>query len=170
MITLKKVLADFDRCLGCLTCELACATAHSKAGTFLGAVLGGEEPPISVKVVAEGDGRFPMQCRHCTDAPCVHACVVSALVRDEATGRVTCDAEKCLGCMMCVLVCPFGAISEGTSHKVTKCDLCEGVGEPSCVAACPTGALSFEEINDFSNKRRHSYVFGYRQEMEGNPS
>jgi len=163
---LKKVLVDFDKCLGCLTCELACATAHSKAKTFLGAVLGGEKPPISVKVIAENGGRFPLQCRHCVDGPCVRACAVHALTRDEETGRVSCDTDKCLGCMMCVMVCPFGAINEAPSHKIVKCDLCEEVGEPSCVAACPTHALSFEDINEFSSRQRRNYVFGYQQEQE----
>lgn len=163
---MKKVFVDFDKCLGCLTCELACATAHSKAKTFLGAVLGGEKPPISVRVIKEGEGRFPLQCRHCTDAPCVKVCRVHALTRDEETGRVSCDTEKCIGCTMCVMVCPFGAINETASHKVAKCDLCEEVGEPSCVTACPTGALSFVEVDEFASTRRRDFVFDYQQEQE----
>jgi carbon-monoxide dehydrogenase iron sulfur subunit len=164
-MAVKKVLVDFDKCLGCLTCQLACAAAHSEAGTFLGAYLAGERPPISMRVVAEGDGRFPLSCRHCTDAPCVKACRVHALTRDEFTGRVACDTDKCLGCMMCVMVCPFGAINEAPSHKVAKCDLCVDVGSPSCVSACPTGALSFEEVDSFSKHRRQSFVFNYIAEQ-----
>lgn len=161
---MKRVLVDFERCLGCHTCELACATAHSEAGTFIGAVLGGERPPISIKVVSDDVLRFPLQCRHCTEAPCAKACMVHAIVRDEETGHVICNTDKCIGCMMCVMVCPFGAISESAqSHKAVKCDLCEQTGEPSCVAACPTGALSFEEVDGFSARRRHDFVVSYEE-------
>ena len=161
---MKRVLVDFERCMGCHTCELACATAHSEAGTFIGAVLGGERPPVSIKVVADDAMRFPLQCRHCTEAPCAKACMVHALTRDEATGRVTCDTDRCIGCMMCVMVCPFGAISESPeTHKAAKCDLCMKAGEPACVDACPTGALSFEEVDGFSARRRKEFVVNYDQ-------
>ncbi|WP_243113788.1 hypothetical protein [Desulfofundulus salinus] len=40
----KEVLINFDRCLGCRSCQLACAVAHSTAGNLLGAVLNGEKP------------------------------------------------------------------------------------------------------------------------------
>lgn len=160
---MKKVLVDLEKCMGCHTCELACATSHSKAKTFLGAVLGGERPPVSIRVVAEGGTRFPLQCRHCSDAPCVKVCLVHALVRDEASGRVECDADKCLGCMMCVMVCPFGAISESASHKAVKCDFCVETGTPSCVEACPTNALSFEEVDAFSARKRNDFVVNYQQ-------
>ncbi|MDY2625823.1 MAG: 4Fe-4S dicluster domain-containing protein [Coriobacteriales bacterium] len=166
MIGLKKVFVDFDKCLGCHTCELACATAHSQAKTLLGAVLGGEKPPISIRVIKEGGGLFPLQCRHCTDAPCVKVCRFHALTRDEETGRVDCDLDRCIGCTMCVMVCPFGAINESNSHKVFKCDLCREVGEPSCVAACPTKALIYEEVGQFSSNRRHDFVVNY-QAIEG---
>jgi carbon-monoxide dehydrogenase iron sulfur subunit len=80
---LKRVLVRFEKCLGCHSCELACAVAHSEAKTLLGAVLGGERPPLYIKVEYSGQLRFPLQCRHCTDAACIRACMSGALSRDE---------------------------------------------------------------------------------------
>lgn len=133
----------------------------------MGAVLGGETPPIAIKVVADDGMRFPLQCRHCSDSPCLRVCMVHALSRDDETGGVLCDSEKCIGCMMCAMVCPFGAITEAKDdHKAVKCDLCTNAGGPSCVAACPTGALSFEEVDDYSARRRHDFVVSY-ENVEG---
>jgi len=69
-----------------------------------------------------------------------------ALQRDAKTGLVHHDAEKCVGCWMCVMVCPFGGVRALPERKVVvKCDLCEGEETPACVAACPTQALSVDE-------------------------
>ncbi len=162
---MKRVLVNLEKCLSCHTCELACATAHSEAKTLIGAVLGGETPPVSVKVVSDGTTRFPLQCRHCTDAPCVKACMLHAITRDEETGRVLCDQDRCIGCMMCVIVCPFGAVSESGSNKAVKCDLCIDTGEPSCVSACPTGALSFEDVEAYNSQKREEFLINYKSEI-----
>ena len=75
---------------------------------------------------------------------------MGALTRDEETGLVLLDQEKCTGCLQCVEACPFGAIfvigEGGDGPAVVKCDLCierqeQGLG-PACVEACPTGALT----------------------------
>ena len=44
-------------------------------------------------------------CRHCLDD---FEC--PALFLDEADGRVAIDAARCVGCGVCVHVCPEGAI------------------------------------------------------------
>ncbi|MEG2658265.1 MAG: 4Fe-4S dicluster domain-containing protein, partial [Clostridiales bacterium] len=161
VINLKKVMVNFEKCLGCHTCELACATSHSKAKSFLGAVLGGETPPISVKVLADKTMCFPLQCRHCTDAHCIKACITHALHRDEVSGAVICDSQKCVGCWMCVMTCPLGAISEGLNHKAVKCDLCKETGVPACAASCPTGALTYEEIEEYDQGKKTDYIVNY---------
>ena len=40
----KEILVRYDRCVGCKSCELACAVAHSEARTLLGAVMSEEKP------------------------------------------------------------------------------------------------------------------------------
>lgn len=165
---MKRVLVRFERCLGCHSCELACTVAHSEAKTLWGAVLGGERPPLYIKVEYSGQLRFPLQCRHCTDAACIRACMSGALRRDEDSGAVLCDQNKCVGCWMCVMTCPFGAVSESEIHKAAKCDLCHGIGTPFCAAACPTGALSYEEVDAYDREKKQDFIVNYlNSEMKG---
>ncbi|MBE9506785.1 MAG: 4Fe-4S dicluster domain-containing protein, partial [Chloroflexi bacterium] len=78
------ILVNPDRCLGCHTCELACAAAHTEAGSVIGAVLAGErlQPRNHViQVEADPAGRIvklSTQCRQCEDAPCVRVCPTGA--------------------------------------------------------------------------------------------
>jgi carbon-monoxide dehydrogenase iron sulfur subunit len=68
------------------------------------------------------------------------------MTRDPETGTVSHDADKCVGCWSCVMMCPFGGIAicleEG--RITSKCDLCGGEGVPACVAHCPNEALVYE--------------------------
>jgi carbon-monoxide dehydrogenase iron sulfur subunit len=66
---------------------------------------------------------------------------------DKETGLVVHDAEKCIGCWTCIMVCPYGAIKPDTLSKiVVKCDLCPNLEVPACVANCPNEALVCEEV------------------------
>jgi carbon-monoxide dehydrogenase iron sulfur subunit len=58
------------------------------------------------------------------------------------SGMVIVDAEKCIGCWMCIIACPYGVLTRDISNKtVAKCDLCPGRDIPVCVANCPNEAL-----------------------------
>jgi carbon-monoxide dehydrogenase iron sulfur subunit len=144
------IVVHVERCVGCRSCELACAKAHAAVTDIVEAFRSGVPLVPRVRVV-EADGHpVPVQCRHCESPACVEACPVQALHRDEAGGPVRLDAEKCVGCMGCVIACPYGAVEYHEQlESVAKCDLCEGIvedgQEPRCVAACPTGALSLGE-------------------------
>ena len=72
---------------------------------------------------------------------------ISDLVKD-VQGLVVHDAEKCIGCWTCIMVCSYGAIKPDSSGKiVVKCDLCPNLEVPACVANCPNEALVCEEVN-----------------------
>ena len=74
----------------------------------------------------------------------MEVCPSGAILKEAATGIVKVLEDKCTGCKMCTLACPFGAIVfSSDARKVVKCEWCDG--EPECVALCPTGALKFEE-------------------------
>ncbi len=64
-------------------------------------------------------------------------------------GRVAVEAaianineDKCSGCRVCNLLCPYTAISYDEVKKVSRVNdvLCKGCG--TCVAACPSGSIS----------------------------
>jgi carbon-monoxide dehydrogenase iron sulfur subunit len=51
--------------------------------------------------------------------------------------------DLCVGCRMCIVACPFGAITfDPDRRQAIKCDLCGGV-EPWCVRFCEPGALTY---------------------------
>lgn len=157
----KTIVVNEERCLGCKTCVVECAMAHSEF-TDLGQAVTSASPPQSrVHVEPVGQYGMPLQCRHCEDAPCVTACPTEALHRDTANGPVLMDADRCIGCKFCMVVCPFGAIDlAGDGKAAIKCDLCHkrtAAGqEPACVAGCPTGALQFRELDEYVRERRRS--------------
>jgi len=138
----KALYINYEKCTGCRLCELVCAVKHD----------GISNPMRSrIKVMKwEMEGLYiPMSCQQCQDAPCVKACPVKALSRDEDLGRVVVDYDVCIGCRTCVSVCPFGAMSFNTiDRKVFKCDLCEG--DPQCVRFCDRKAVDFVSPDEVS--------------------
>ena len=68
--------------------------------------------------------------------------MTGAMYRDPETGAILCDEDRCIGCWMCIMVCPAGAILRGNDESVaSKCDMCIGEEIPACVKNCPNAAL-----------------------------
>lgn len=152
-----------SRCTGCKTCEMACCDYHDLAeGTAF----------RKIREYAGGTWRqdrdgaweqdvfafhLSMSCNHCTNPVCVRFCSSDAIAKDDS-GFVHIDGEKCAGCQLCMVACPYHAprFDEGAG-VVVKCDGCrdrvrDGLA-PICVGACPTRALIFglySEISDYS--------------------
>ena len=98
-----------------------------------------------------------MQCQQCDDPACMNICPSKAIYLDEATGAKVIDQDKCIGCKMCMIACPFGAISvDPLSKKVVKCDLC--VGDPECVKFCPTDAIEYVTADVYGLMRQRKSV------------
>jgi len=159
MAKVKVIVVDEKRCLACKQCMIACAMAHTEASTLAEAMASETKPQSRVHVEVWGAHGLPLQCRHCEDAPCIAVCPTDAIVRSSEDGPVLVDAARCIGCRMCMIVCPFGVIEPSRDGKATvKCDLCrertEAGEEPACVAGCPTGALKFVELTDWLKRRR----------------
>ena len=160
---MESILVDDAKCLACHACEIACSVAHSGSGTLYGAIS--EQSPPASKMFVEPGGRgrgFPLSCRHCQDPQCVRACVTKSLYMAQ-DGAVLHDKTRCIGCLMCFIACPFGAIEEGEKepgkYAVSKCDLCADTGmKPACVKSCPTKALVLAEADSFSKDRRRKYL------------
>ncbi len=106
-----------------------------------------KDKSIYPKIRVEDDGKvmYAVSCRHCDDAICVKSCISGALTKEN--GVVKIDKDKCIGCLTCILVCPYGALAFNENKAVTKCELCtdNACGEPACVKGCPNNAICFEE-------------------------
>ncbi len=145
----KKILIKEEYCMGCRLCEIYCITEHSKSKNIIKAFKKEIPKPLSRILVEEKEYiTFALQCRHCDDAPCIKACMTGAMHRDPETNAVIVDTEKCVGCWMCIMVCPYGAIQRDTSGKkvASKCDLCADREIPACVENCPNEALVLVEV------------------------
>ncbi len=153
-----------ERCMGCKACTMACAIEHSISKDVFHAVMERPKPKARVDVVVAGFFNVPMRCQHCEDAPCVKACPTGAISRTEE-GFVVLNAAKCIGCLMCVMACPFGHPEFEPEYKaVIKCDGCfervrEGK-EPACVEACPTNALKFGTLEEILKEVRKEKAEG----------
>ena len=164
--TVKRIVADPQRCMACRACELACAVAHAETSDLVLAIRQGAAKP-RIYIESAGGLAVPLQCRHCEDAPCMRVCPTAALWREGETAPVVVEQAKCIGCAYCVEVCPFGVIRlaqsatgglPGNGKAVVKCDLCmrrqaEGLA-PACVSACPVRALSFEDVDEGARRAR----------------
>ena len=107
---------------------------------------------LFIKGEIEGEGT-PIACVHCESAPCQTICPVKAISRDESLSRVMINYDICIGCRMCVAVCPFGCMNfDSIGKRVFKCDLCGG--DPMCVRFCQYDALQYVEASEASTMKR----------------
>ncbi len=133
----EKVLikTNFDLCTGCLICQLECSV-------WLFGKFNPHRSALNIEHTNENLCRFPIICNHCENTYCAKVCPTDAISRDEVTGAIVIDHQKCIGCKkeFCHEYCPIKVIHvDPVSKKAFKCDLCKG--SPRCVVSCPTGAL-----------------------------
>lgn len=151
----KEIFVRLDRCMGCHSCEIACAVEHSAEKNLYSALsqVPQPKPRVYVEWVAPKHS-VPVLCRHCEDAPCMYACIAGAIHRADS-GAVITDGDKCIGCWTCVMVCPYGVIGRHLGeHKAYRCDRCPERETPACVAACPTHALVYKTAGEYSGETR----------------
>ncbi len=144
----KLILFDPDKCTGCRRCALACSLA--KEGVF-----NLEKARIGVISIPEVGMNVAMFCQQCTKPLCADVCPVRAISRNEETGAMVLDADLCIGCKMCVTVCPLaGCLINPHTGTIMKCDLCGG--DPQCVKHCEFGALQFVEADEVASMKRRA--------------
>lgn len=136
-------------CDGCGECIEACRKSNLA-----------HEKQAAIQLVAMSKRHAPVFCRNCHDAPCVTACMPGCRHKDETSGRIVTDYERCVGCWMCIMVCPLGAIQRVPAHpgqhhgKALKCDGCIGHAEAPCVSACQRNVLREVQPGGLSIERR----------------
>ena len=168
---------DEQRCIGCHTCSVACRVENNlPQGTWWNRALtdGGEDMDTPAGIFPDVKMSYlTVACQHCENPACVKVCPVGATYRDEETGVVRQDYDKCIGCRMCMSACPYTGVrsfnweepkftidfSVGDAdvpshqkHVVEKCTMCwhrlaKGE-EPACVEVCPARARFWGDLDD----------------------
>jgi len=165
------MVIDLKKCIGCYGCHIACKAENcTPPGILWSRVLfyeSGHYPNVKKM-------HIPLLCMHCAEPPCEKVCPTGATVK-RSDGIVTVDSTKCMGCMSCVVACPYRARSSYSKEKeyflgqgltpyeevgyqlhhtgvVEKCDFClsriEKGLEPACVTACIAKARYFGDLDD----------------------
>lgn len=154
----KVLLIDPEKCNGCRTCEAVCSLVHEGR-------CNPAESRISVVAFREAGLYIPMTCQHCQSPPCDAVCPTNAVRRDEKLGRVVIDADLCIGCRMCLVVCPFGGIGlDARGERVIHCDLCDG--DPLCAKFCETEAIRYLDAAQLGAVKRREAA-GKLSQIEG---
>jgi carbon-monoxide dehydrogenase iron sulfur subunit len=106
---MKEVVVRPERCVGCMQCMVACATAHSKTKNLFSAILETPlpKPRIHVGVGLYREG-FPNRCRHCDPAPCMMACLPGAIYREPEWDTVLIDPSTAPPALWHVLLASYG--------------------------------------------------------------
>lgn len=122
----KAILFDSSRCSACQACVAACkgrfglgpasSSEDMAARAFGRAAVLDEEAPLAVarfeRTLADGGTVWEAAragCVHCAEAPCAEVCPTGALAVSGETGFVTLDAERCVSCHLCAMICPADA-------------------------------------------------------------
>ena len=186
-MTEMAILFDSSRCTGCRGCQVACKCwndlpseptaenpydsvnwdgkfthpADLNSCTRLIMTFEDFEDEKSQKRVGWAFGR--RACQHCTNAGCVNMCPAGALYKDEETGMVTYDQDKCIGCQNCSAACPYDVPryeDRGGKTVINKCSGCvDRIAQgmmPACVTTCQPGALQFG-TRKYPDKRMHPF-------------
>ncbi len=157
------IFVDVGKCLACKSCELHCAIEHSKSKDLCKAIYECPLPESRVKVKSEAGFSAPLQCRQCADAPCIKVCPSKAIDRQDIDQPVLINHERCIGCKLCIVACPFGVIKMSRSGKAAiKCDMCfdrlKKGAFPACVIACSSKALKFKTLEEVGKEKRKGYL------------
>lgn len=140
---MRQIVVDLEKCKGCRQCEKACSNAHAAEPTAVKPI-----PRVKILFMQSDNGKkgapYPMRCKHCEIPKCAEACMSGALIKTK-DGTVVHEEDRCVGCWMCVMTCPYGAIFRDADRKViAKCDTCPDYETPPCVAACKFDAMKLE--------------------------
>lgn len=128
---MKIVSTKPELCIGCRSCEEACADVLFKDTNL---------EKSAIKITELDDGGYDINvCNQCGE--CIEICPVKAISRNK-NDIVMIDEDKCVQCYACVGFCPILAMRyQKDIFGPFKCIACG-----ACVRACPTGAIFMEEV------------------------
>jgi menaquinone reductase, iron-sulfur cluster-binding subunit len=111
------MVIDLDRCVGCGTCSIACASENNlsvrpdesdfqRRLTWMPLYKVSNGKPFPQTEICY----FPRPCMHCHHhTPCVSVCPATATETDYHTGIVSQIYTRCIGCRYCIAACPYHA-------------------------------------------------------------
>jgi Fe-S-cluster-containing dehydrogenase component len=166
-IEFNAILYDSTRCVGCQTCEYACAEANGLPEPTgmpeVGVIRTTDETRrtvVNAYETSKGEMYVKRQCMHCCEPACTAACLTQAMHKTKE-GPVVWRGEKCMGCRYCMVSCPFDVPKfeyHDPNPQITKCDMCfDRLKEgqlPACVENCPAEALMFGKRRDLIAEAR----------------
>jgi len=168
------VLYDSTRCVGCQSCEVACAEANGLPAPdpedypVPGTIRKTNEHRRTVINAFEneewGEIYVKTQCMHCSQPACASACLTQAMHKTHE-GPVIWRDKKCMGCRYCMVSCPFDMPRfeyDSPNPDIVKCTMCyervKDGGVPACVEACPGEALTFGPRRELIAEARRRIV------------
>lgn len=177
------ILYDSTRCVGCQSCEIACAEAYGfpspedypEAGVVRKTSTS-QRLVVNAFETEKGEQYMRSACNHCSSPACASACLTKAMLKTEE-GPVIWRGDKCMGCRSCMIACPFNVPKfefDSPNPKIQKCRMCyekiqEG-GIPECINACPAEALLLgkrRDLIDIARERIYSDPETYHHEIYG---
>jgi Fe-S-cluster-containing dehydrogenase component len=154
-----QFFVDPSRCIGCRSCENACAECETHRGF----------PMIHVDYLDRPNSiaTTPMVCMHCENPTCAQVCPADAIKQNEEGVVLSSLKPRCIACSNCGLACPFGVPKMMSAlEQMMKCDMCfdrTSVGKrPMCATVCPSQALAFVTPEEIAEKRREVPVNTFR--------
>lgn len=162
---------NLDRCLGCQSCEVACKQENTvKVGIRWRRVA---------NILEEVNGKpfeyfLSIACNHCENPVCLENCP-SAAYEKTPEGVVIHNKDRCIGCRLCTMACPYGSPQYNKEEgRVEKCDFCidriKAGLKPACVQTCPVEVLTVEDMETFSSQDTVNAVEGFPDPSITNPS
>ncbi|ACV23285.1 4Fe-4S dicluster domain-containing protein [Slackia heliotrinireducens] len=150
-----SILTDLNRCVGCMSCMVACKAINDvPIGNYWNKILRiGPYKREDYQTPNDVDMYYLcVQCQHCADPKCVAVCPTKASQKME-DGTVQIDKSKCIGCQFCVMACPYGVRYLNEEERVVeKCTMCEQLiaqgGLPQCVVQCGGRARFFGDLDN----------------------
>ncbi|MEA5025601.1 Tetrathionate reductase subunit B [bioreactor metagenome] len=167
---------DLSRCIGCHACSVACKQANNLPNEIWWnrvLTVGGNQMDTAAGTYPNNQKYYmSVNCQHCENPPCTKACPVSATYKREEDGIVIQDYDKCIGCRMCMVACPYNARSfnwqkpehyvdfavgdiDAPVHQynvVEKCTFCvnriANGDVPACMELCPGRARYWGDLDD----------------------
>jgi Fe-S-cluster-containing dehydrogenase component len=146
---------DPSRCIGCQSCLEACEECETHRGVSM----------INFDFIDRPDsiGTAAYVCFHCEDPTCAQVCPADAIKVGEDGIVQSALKPRCIGCLNCVLACPFGIPKIVPEYEqMMKCDMCydrTSIGKkPMCATVCPSQALAYVSPAEISLLRREKPV------------